>query len=102
MRLHVAQELFERFRGIGRLRTHLAELTDQLGLTVARNLTVARKGCEHGLVAEVLAPGLELLRCVAKALAELGQGSAEAVRIEVWKSGLCEGLLEDLPDGGGG
>jgi hypothetical protein len=53
-------------------------------------------------VAEVLAPGLELFRIMAKPLPQLRQGSAEGVGIKVGKPGLCEGLLEDPPDRGGG
>jgi hypothetical protein len=47
LRLHVMQNLLEGLLWIGRLRTHLTELADQLGLTVARNLAVARKRCQH-------------------------------------------------------
>jgi hypothetical protein len=44
------------------LRIRLTELSDQLCLTVACNLAVARKRREHPLVSEVLAPSLELFR----------------------------------------
>jgi hypothetical protein len=100
--LHVMQDLLEGFLWIGSLRTHLTELADQLRLTVARNLAVARKRCQHRLVAEVLAPSFELFRRMAKPFPKLGEGSAERVRMEVGKPGFCEGLFENLPDGGGG
>ena len=53
---------------------------------------IAAKGREHLLVAEILAPGFELLRRPAEPLAELDQGVAEGVRIEIGKPRADERL----------
>ena len=54
----------------------------RLPLPARRRGAVAQERRQHALVAEVLAPGLELLRVLADALAELCQGGPEAVRVE--------------------
>ena len=71
LHLHIVQKLLEGLLRIRRYQTELAELSDQLGLTVRCDFAVARKGREHHLVPEVLAPGFELFRRVAEAFTEL-------------------------------
>jgi hypothetical protein len=79
----------------------LRQLANDFTLPLGGDLTIARKRREHLLVAEVLAPGFELLRCAAKLLAQLSERLPKAVRIEVGQTGTCEGILENLPYGTG-
>ena len=53
-------------------------------------------------MAEILAPGFELLGRLADPLSELGQSFPEAVRVEVREARSRERLLENLADRGGG
>ena len=72
-----------------RLRHHF-----RLPLPARRHGAVAQERRQRALVAEVLAPGLELLRVLANALAELCQGGPEAVRVEVRHTAASKAALK--------
>jgi hypothetical protein len=69
-----------------------------LCLPVPRDCAIAREGCQHVLVAKILAPGLELLGRLAELLAKTRQRLPKAVGVEVGQARLREGGFEDLAD----
>jgi hypothetical protein len=99
LRLYEFDERVERLCGIGRLHPRLTKLSDQLGLALARDLSIARKGCKDRLVAQVLAPCLELLRRATDTFAKLGQRLPERMGVCRRKAGACERLPENIAEG---
>ena len=96
-----AHQLLQNFLQL-RIRVHwLRQLANDFALPLGGDLTIARERRKHLFVAEVLAPGFELLRCTAKLLAQLSERLPKAVRIEVGQTGTCERILENLADGTG-
>ena len=63
------------------------QLADDVALPLGGYFSIIREGCERFLVAEILAPGLKLLRCVAQLFAQPGERLAKTVRVEVWEAG---------------
>ena len=77
----------------------LRQALDVLALPPLGHTTVAIESIQHPLMAQVLAPRLELPERLTERFAKLGQPAAEAVR-EVGQAGCgLEGLLEDRADG---
>src|SRR5687767_6260471 len=66
-----------------RRRVRPAEPLDDLALPMLVDAAVARQGRHHLLVAEILAPGLQLLGRPAALLPNTSERVAEAVRVEV-------------------
>jgi integrase len=48
-------------------------------------------------MSQVLAPRLELFRCLADLLAELDKGISETMGMEIWKASTDKGLAKDRP-----
>src|SRR5262245_36501313 len=65
---------------------------------MAAHVSVAAKRRQHVLMAEILRPGLVLLRRLALLSTEQRQRLPEAMRVEVGQACRLERLLEDGPD----
>ena len=76
-------------------------MADDLALAMTLYLAIAQKGRQDFLMAQVLAPRLELFRGLADFLAQLDQSISETVGIKVWEAGTGKGLPKDRPNGGG-
>ena len=96
--LQNAPEFAENPLLVGRTLGRAGEPTHEFALPRIWDLTVAGERRHHLLVAEVLAPRLELLGRVADLLAQLGKRVAERMRIGVGEAGADERLLENFPD----
>jgi len=91
-------QLSQNFLELGIGVHRLCQLADDFTLSFNGDLAIARERRKHLFVAEVLAPGLELLRRAAELLAQLGKRLSKAMRIEVGEPGTRERILENLPD----
>jgi hypothetical protein len=72
-----------------------------LRLPVGIKAAVAAEGCQDVLVTQVLRPGLEGFRRLAKRLPQKGECVPEAVRVEISQAASREGILEDHSDSTG-
>jgi hypothetical protein len=79
----------------------LCQFADDITLPFGGYLSITRECRKHLFVAEVLAPGFELLGGAAELLAQVSERLPKAVRIEVGQTGTCERILENLADGTG-
>jgi hypothetical protein len=69
---------------------------NDVALSLGADLTVARECRKDLFVAEVLAPGFELLRSAAESLAQLSERVPKAMRIKIRRTGAHERALENL------
>lgn len=65
------------------VRLRRSQASNDFTLSMRLHLTVAQEGCHYLFVAQILAPGLELLGCLALGLAIPHQRVPEAVGVEV-------------------
>lgn len=97
------QERFGNTVGIGfHWFLWLCQVADNIPLARAGNFPIAQKGCQYLLVAQVLAPCLEMLRGLAYLLTEQGKGISETVRVEVRHPSGNESIFEYGADWGCG
>jgi hypothetical protein len=71
-----------------------AKCADDLRLPMRSNVAVARKRRQHIVVAEVLRPGLVLLRRLADLTSQQCQGLPETVWVKIGQAGRCERVLK--------
>ena len=62
---------------------NVRQLANDVRLASRCDFAIAGEGCHHFFVPKILAPGFELLSCLAELLPQLGQGRPETVRVEV-------------------
>ena len=65
-------------------------------LALIFNLSIVDKGRQDLFVSEVLAPGLELFGRITDILAELNKRISKAVRVEIRKKCMAQGILTRL------
>ena len=94
---HASDGRFVGFARINAVDSLARQLVQNIGLPFPGYGAVAHECRQDLLVAEVLAPGLELLRRPAKLLSQCRQRLAEAMRIEIRQVRPCKRFLKDAP-----
>jgi len=87
------------FCQLHRVRSHvvlwLCQVPDDLALTSIAHLTIANEGCHYLIMANILAPCLELLWGQAGSLAEPDKRVSKAVRVEIGQTRTFKSITKN-------